>query len=140
MDGGNLAVVGVEQLLLNTVDRSVKLGIADRTFFTGAQHAVQQLLAVKHLAGAVLLYDHQRNCLNDLVGRKALFAVQALTAAANLLAVLCRAGVDDLGIHFTAIGAFHIGLPPCVDFQACLAAFFLVFQSTHSGVAMQIVL
>ena len=140
MDGGNLAVIGVEQLLLNAVHGGIQLGVADGALLAGAQHAVQQLLAVKDLAGAILLHDHQRDRLNDLVGGKALFAVQALAAAADLFTVLRRAGVDDLGVNFTAIGAFHIGFPPFLQAQAFLAAFFLFFQSTHSGVAMQIVL
>ena len=52
MDGGNLAVIGVEQLLLNAVHGGIQLGVADGALLAGAQHAVQQLLAVKDLAGA----------------------------------------------------------------------------------------
>ena len=105
--GGDLPLVAVQQRLLDAVHRGFQRLVAYLPLFTGAQHAAQQLLAVKGLAGAVPLDHHQGHGLHDLVGREALGAAQALPAAANFLSVLGGAGIDYLGIQFAAVRTFH---------------------------------
>ena len=53
IDGGHFPVVRVQQHLFNAADGGIQLLIADGALFAGAQHAVEQFLAVEHFTRTV---------------------------------------------------------------------------------------
>ena len=99
------------QVLLDLLADALELVERHGALLAGADHAAQDLAPVEALAAAVLLDDDHRQALHRFIGGEALFARQALAAAADAAALLRRAGVDDLAFLVTAVGAFH-GLAP----------------------------
>src|SRR6185503_16583215 len=101
----------LHQLRLQPVhDRVDPLG-GDGPLLTGAQEAVQDLLAAERLAPAVLLYHEERRRLQGLVGREPPVAGEAFPPAADGLALLGRAGIDDLVLEMAARGTLHCITP-----------------------------
>ena len=79
--------------------------------FARADHAVQDLALVKALAAAVLFDDDHRQALHRFIGGEALGAREALAPAADAAALFGRAGINDLALFVSAIGAFHRAEP-----------------------------
>src|SRR5206468_11471581 len=78
-----------------------------------------QLLALEAFARAVLLDHHVRDLVDPLVAGEPASAVEALAAAANDLALLALARVDDLIAQMAAERAFHLMLLafPCPELR-----------------------
>ena len=74
----------------------------------GSVESYDDLDLVKALAGAVPLDDHKRHPLDDLIGGKALLAVETFPPAADGGTVLRRARVDDRAVGIAAKRAFHV--------------------------------
>ena len=80
----------------------------DGPLFAGALDAAQHFAAVEALAGTVLLDDHHGQALHRLVGGEALFAGQALPAAADAAALIGMAGIHHLAFLISEIGTSHM--------------------------------
>ena len=73
--GRHFAVERVLQERFNLVYDALQCFKRYGAFFAGAQKTVQQLVAVKSLAGFIFFYNDHRHSLNDFIGRKAFCAV-----------------------------------------------------------------
>ena len=61
-------------------------------------------------AAAILLNDHERHFFNILVGRKALFTFQTLTATADTLTFIRRTRINDFVVLMQTKWAFHLAM------------------------------
>ena len=109
--GADLALEGVLQGLLDLVCLLLKHLERNGALFARADHAVQDLALVKALAAAVLFDDDHRQALHRFIGGEALGAGKALSPAADAAALFGRAGINDLALFVSAIGAFHRAVP-----------------------------
>ena len=105
--GRDLAVGALLHHGLDPLDDRLERLHRDRALLAGLQQALHHLLAVEALAAAVLLDDEVRDLVDALVGREALAAVEALAAAADHVAFLALARVDDLVLEVGAERALH---------------------------------
>ena len=92
---------------LRLVDDLFELADGNRALFAGAEQTAEHLLALEFLAPSVLLHHHVWDFVDALVGGVALFAAQALAAAANRFAFLALARVNHLILIKSAKGTFH---------------------------------
>src|SRR5205807_2448725 len=81
--GGALALRRINHVLLHLIDNLLHFPHGDWTLFAGPQHSSQYFLAFELLSPAVLFHHHVRNLVDSFIGGEALFALQALAAAAN---------------------------------------------------------
>ena len=82
-------------------------GGTDRPFFAGLLEAGENFCTVERLPAAVLLHHHGKDFLDTFVGGVATLAAETFAAAANHLAFLRHARVDDLVFEFIAERTFH---------------------------------
>jgi hypothetical protein len=94
---GHLARAAGQQLVLDAFQRGVDLFHADRALAQRQHHRGAQLGGVELDARAVLLHHRRHRDLDAFVGGEALVAVQAAAAAADDVALVGLAGLDDLG-------------------------------------------
>ena len=104
---GDLAVERVLDGLLDLVCGVFQLGQRDWALFAGAEHAVEDLVAVKLLAAAVTLDDDDGQTLDGLIGGEPLLTLQAFAAAADAQTIVRVAGIDDFAFLIAAIRALH---------------------------------
>ena len=97
------------QLHLDLAYHGFQLGQRYGAFFAGFEHPAQQLIMAECLAGAILFDDHHRGGFHDLIGGKALAALQALPSAADAFPFIGGAGIDNLAFGITAERTFHAG-------------------------------
>src|SRR4029434_4830981 len=93
------------------VGNAFKRSDADRPLLAGLEEARNQLLPLEAFARAVFLDHHVRDLVDPLVAGESATAVEAFAAAANHLALLALARVDDFIAQMCAERAFH-RLPP----------------------------
>ena len=105
--GRHLAVGALLDHGLDPVDDRLERLHRDRPLLAGLEQALHHLLAVEALAPAVLLDHEVRDLVDALVGGEALAAVEALAAAADDVAFLALARVDDLVLEVGAERALH---------------------------------
>src|SRR5689334_6184123 len=82
-----LPVWGVDDIGLGLVDDLFELSHRNRTLLARLEQSGQELLTIKFLSPAVLLYDHVRDFVDALVRGKALLTLHALATAADRLAL-----------------------------------------------------
>ena len=99
-------------------DRLFKLIGGYRAFLQGPNHAVSEFGLVERLPAAIVLDQPWHDQLGGLKGRKALIAVQALPAAADLAAFARQARVNYLGFFGAAKWTVHTSSVPLTAFQA----------------------
>src|SRR5581483_8456389 len=102
-----LALGRLDDEPLGFVDDLLQLADRNRTFFAGAKQAIENLLAIELFAPPIFLHHHVGNFVDALVGGEALFAFQALAAAANRIRFLALARVHDLIVFKTAERTLH---------------------------------
>ena len=105
--GRYLAVKRILKLGFDLSHRMFDSFERNRTLFTCTQETVEQLLAVKCLAGFILFYDDKRDSLDYFICCETLSAAQTLTAAADPLAFVGGSGIDDLALRIIAEWASH---------------------------------
>ena len=110
--GRDLALGPVLQRRLDAVSHRLDRGEAHRTLLAGLEQPRHQLLPLEALAAAVLLHHHVRDLIDPLVAGEPPAAVEALAAAADDLALLALARVDDLIAEMSAERALHRGASP----------------------------
>jgi hypothetical protein len=79
---------------LDAIDELVERLCADRPLLAGFLHGRQQLLALVILASLIALDDLRKDLFDALTRRKSAFALEALSAAADLVTVSTQARVD----------------------------------------------
>src|SRR6202022_3534472 len=95
------------QLRLDLINGGLDGGRGDVALLARRHQAVEHLLAVEVLAAPVLLGDVEGDVLAALVGGEAFLAAQALTTAADGLASVRVARIDDLELFVTTIWTLH---------------------------------
>ena len=105
-------VLATKPLTVACADGGIQLLIADRALFAGAQHAVEQFLAVEHFTRTVFFDDHQGHSFHDLIGGKAFSAIIAKSSSANRIIVIRRTRINHSCIFTAAIRTFHRISPP----------------------------
>src|SRR5205085_1321779 len=103
----NFALAQRQHLLHDPVDRCVNVFSGHRPLVQRALEADANALDVEVGAIAVRLHDLRQAQLGGLVGREALLALRAAAAAANRIAWLGYARIDDLRVVATAKRTFH---------------------------------
>ena len=101
----DLALERILQLSRNALNHILYRIKRNWALYGSSAKALNKLFSVERLDGIVLLYYHQRNFFNYLIGSKAIAALYALAAAAHL--VLGGAGVNNLAFLTAAFGTFH---------------------------------
>src|SRR5690606_34294347 len=108
LDRGHLAPTAAEQPLLDRGDDLLDLLGGNGAFVAGPFEPADDLLPVKGHAGAVVLDDDELGLeLDVLVGGEAFAAGQASAAAADGVALVDLAGVDDLVLVLLAKRTTH---------------------------------
>jgi len=79
---------------LDAIDELAERRCADGSLLAGFLHSRQQLLALVILASLVALDDLWKNFFDALTGCESAFALEALSAAADLVTVSAQARVD----------------------------------------------
>jgi hypothetical protein len=79
---------------LDAIDELVERRRADRSLLAGFLHSRQQLLALVILASLVALDDLWKDFFYSLTRREAALALEALSAAADLVTISTQARVD----------------------------------------------
>src|SRR5262245_31003760 len=102
----DLLLAQLDDLAFDPVDGLLYLLHGDRPLFASLLDAADDLFAVEGLAAAVLLDDQGQELLDALVGGETLAAGVALAAAADRLAVLGVAAVNDGAVSVGTEGAF----------------------------------
>src|ERR1700677_2093676 len=100
--GSALALGGVHQITLCSVDDGFKLAGWHGTLFAGAEQAAEDFLSVEALAPAIFLDHHVGDFVDALVGGEAAVAALALAAAADRVSFFAFARVDDAILAETA--------------------------------------
>src|SRR5262249_22325138 len=85
-----------------------------RTFFTGAQQAGHDLVAVERFAPAILFDDHVGNFVDPLVAGEPSLAFQAFAASANGISFARFARINNSIFEVSAEWALHKISPPIV--------------------------
>lgn len=80
---------------------------ADRPLFARFLHSGEDLGAVERLASAVFFHDDGQNFLDAFVGGVAAFTAKTLAPAADDLAFLGHARIDDFVFEFITERTFH---------------------------------
>ena len=106
--GGDLSVERALQLSLDVVHHLLYLFDRHRTLLARAEDTGSELVAVKDLTALVALDYNYRNGLDDLMGRKALAALETLSAAADALALIGGTRINDLALFISTVGTLHI--------------------------------
>mgnify|MGYP003344798656 CR=1 FL=1 len=74
----------------------------------GAEEAFEDFLALEFFAAAVAFDDHEGDVIAAFVGGEAALAFEALAAAADDIAFLAFAGVDDFVFSMSAKRTGHV--------------------------------
>ena len=98
---------GFDDEAFSLVDDLLQLADGYRALFAGPQQSVQDFLAVEFFAATVFLDHHVRDFVDAFVGGEALFALQALAAAADGIRFFALARVDDFVIFESAKRTLH---------------------------------
>ena len=77
------------------------------TLLAGLHKTALDLILIKILLRAVFLDDNRLEGLDDLIGSKPFLTLQALTAAADAVALFYRSGIDYFTVRVTAHRASH---------------------------------
>src|SRR5581483_415467 len=104
---GDFLLGALLQRRLDAVGDAFERSDADGPLLAGLQQARDQLLPLEALARPVLLHDHVRDLVDPLVAGEALAAFEALAAAADDLAFLRLARVDNLVAEMRAVRTLH---------------------------------
>ena len=86
----------------------------------GMHHPRLDFGTVIRFTGLVLFDDHEGHGFQFLICGKALSADHALTAAADGAVILCRTGINDLGICCAAKWTLQVIFLLCITFVIIL--------------------
>ena len=104
LHGGDLLPQGILQFSLDLVDDLLRFY---GTLTGGFQNTGHELGSVEQLLRAVLFHHHDLHGLDHFKRCKSLGTGQAFTPAADAVAVVNGAGIDDLTFRVCAYGTLH---------------------------------
>lgn len=103
----NLAFHRIQQLLLYISRKIFGLLQGNGPFSAGLHDAVDHLVPVVDLSGAVFLDHHQRRVFDFFIRRKAGITFYAFSSSSDRASFFRRPGIDYPVFHMAAKWAFH---------------------------------